>query len=70
MNRPTKATPIRIEVAQRLPVSVRDGFDYITDPENWPEYWPRLVRITSAGRWRQPATEPVSCYACLDARWS
>ena len=54
MNRPTKATPIRIEVAQRLPVSVRDGFDYITDPENWPEYWPRLVRITSAGRWRQP----------------
>jgi uncharacterized protein YndB with AHSA1/START domain len=54
VNRPTKATPIRIEVAQRLPVSVRDGFDYITDPENWPEYWPRLVRITSAGRWRQP----------------
>ena len=54
MNRPTKATPIRIEVAQRLPVSVRDGFDYITDPENWPEYWPRLVRITRAGRWRQP----------------
>jgi hypothetical protein len=40
--------PIRLEVQQRLPVSVRDGFDYITDPGNWPEYWPRLVRIASA----------------------
>jgi uncharacterized protein YndB with AHSA1/START domain len=46
--------PIRIEVEHRLPVSVRDGFDYITDPNNWPEYWPRLVRITSARRWREP----------------
>jgi uncharacterized protein YndB with AHSA1/START domain len=46
--------PIRIEVERRLPVSVHDGFDYITDPANWPEYWPRLVRITSATRWREP----------------
>ena len=46
--------PIRLEVQQRLPVSVRDGFDYITDPDNWPEYWPRLVRIASATRWREP----------------
>ena len=46
--------PIRIEVERRLPVSVHDGFDYITDPANWPEYWPRLVRITSVRRWREP----------------
>jgi uncharacterized protein YndB with AHSA1/START domain len=46
--------PIRIEVEDRLPVSLHDGFDYITDPDNWPEYWPRLVRITSARRWREP----------------
>jgi uncharacterized protein YndB with AHSA1/START domain len=46
--------PIRIEVEHRLPVSLRDGFDYITDPENWPEYWPRLVRIISVKRWREP----------------
>jgi uncharacterized protein YndB with AHSA1/START domain len=46
--------PIRIELERRLPVSVHDGFDYITDPNNWPEYWPRLVRITSASRWREP----------------
>lgn len=47
-------SPIRIELERRLPVSLYDGFDYITDPNNWPEYWPRLVRITSAGRWREP----------------
>jgi uncharacterized protein YndB with AHSA1/START domain len=46
--------PIRIEAQHRLPVSVHDGFDYITDPNNWPEYWPRLVRIASATRWREP----------------
>ena len=46
--------PIRIAVEQHLPVSVRDGFDYITDPVNWPEYWPRLVRVESATRWREP----------------
>jgi uncharacterized protein YndB with AHSA1/START domain len=45
---------IRVEVARRFPVSLHDGFDYITDPDNWPEYWPRLVRITSARRWREP----------------
>jgi uncharacterized protein YndB with AHSA1/START domain len=45
---------IRVELERRLPVSVHDGFDYITDPNNWPEYWPRLVRITSARQWREP----------------
>ena len=46
--------PVHLELAQRLPVSVHDGFDYITDPDKWPEYWPGLVRITSASRWREP----------------
>jgi uncharacterized protein YndB with AHSA1/START domain len=55
--------PIRIEVEHHLPVSFREGFDYITDPRNWPEYWPRLVRITSAGRWREPGDR-----ACLVLR--
>ena len=46
--------PVRIDLERRLPVSLREGFDYITDPANWPEYWPRLVRIASARRWREP----------------
>jgi hypothetical protein len=46
--------PIRIEVEHRLPASLRDGFDYITDPANWPHYWPRVVRMAEAPRWREP----------------
>ena len=46
--------PIRVEAGRRLPVPLRDGFDYITDPANWPEYWPRLVRIGDGARWREP----------------
>ena len=57
---------VRIELERRLPIGVHDGFDYITDPGNWPEYWPRLVRIASARRWR----EPGSSYACFAARSS
>jgi len=55
--------PVRITVERRLPVSVRDGYDYITDPTNWAEYWPRLVRITSASRWHEPGDR-----ACLVLR--
>ncbi|HEY7621115.1 MAG TPA: SRPBCC family protein [Solirubrobacteraceae bacterium] len=45
---------ILIEEQRRLPVSLQEGYDYITDPANWPEYWPRLVRVNSAIRWREP----------------
>jgi hypothetical protein len=45
---------VRIERECLLPVDARVGFDYITDPANWPEYWPRLVRVVSAPRWREP----------------
>jgi hypothetical protein len=45
---------IRIEVERRFDVSVRDGFDYITEPSNWPAYWPRFVRLDPGSRWREP----------------
>lgn len=45
---------IRIEAEQRFPVPLRDGFDYITAVSNWPEYWPRLVRVAPESRWRAP----------------
>jgi hypothetical protein len=45
---------IRIEARQRFPVPLRDGFDYITELGNWPEYWPRLVRVAPESRWRAP----------------
>ncbi|MEZ0293321.1 MAG: SRPBCC family protein [Solirubrobacteraceae bacterium] len=48
------AAPVQLELAQRFPVPAEDGFAYITDPRHWPEFWPRLVRIVDAGRWREP----------------
>lgn len=41
----TPGSVIRIEVERRFEVSVREGFDYITEPANWPAYWPRFVRL-------------------------
>ena len=45
---------MRVEREHRFPVSVRDGFAYITDQANWPEYWPGLVRIEPGSRWSEP----------------
>jgi uncharacterized protein YndB with AHSA1/START domain len=50
---------MQIALEQRLPVSVDEGFAYITDPRNWPEYWPGLVRVVAAERWQQPGDEAV-----------
>jgi hypothetical protein len=46
------AREIRIEVERPFEVSVCEGFDYITEPANWPAYWPRFVRLDPASRWR------------------
>ena len=45
---------MRVEAERRFPVTVRDGFDYITDQANWPDYWPNLVRIEPGARWGEP----------------
>ena len=45
---------VRIETQRRLPVSIQEGFDYITDLARWPEYWPRFVRLDPSSRWRSP----------------
>ena len=33
----------RVAVARELPVSLREGFDYVMDRRNWEAYWPALV---------------------------
>lgn len=48
------ASSLRIELDRRFDVSLRYGFDYITDPSNWPEYWPGLIRLEAGSRWREP----------------
>jgi len=51
---PMARGPIRIEAARRYPVTVERGFAYITDPSNWPKYWPGFVRLKSGSRWGRP----------------
>jgi uncharacterized protein YndB with AHSA1/START domain len=62
--------PIRIDVERRFPVSVHDGFDYITDPGHWPEYWPAWYGSTLRRAGAGPATGPVSFSSCVTASWS
>ena len=45
---------IRVEAGSHFPVPARDGFDYITDPPNWLEYWPRAVSVDPDTRWKRP----------------
>jgi hypothetical protein len=41
-------------VTHRVAIPLRDGFDYIVEPRNWPGYWPGLVRVQPGSRWRAP----------------
>ena len=43
---------IRVEAHRHFAVGLEQGYDYITELGNWPAYWPRLVRIDPASRWR------------------
>ncbi len=45
---------MRLEVTHRFALPLRDGFDYIVEPRNWPEYWPGLIRVQPGSRWRAP----------------
>jgi hypothetical protein len=42
---------MRIEAAHRYDVSVERGFAFITDPANWPRFWPGFVRLEPGSTW-------------------
>jgi Polyketide cyclase / dehydrase and lipid transport len=48
---------IRVELEHRFDVPLHEGFDYITNPANWPAYWPGFVRIEPGSRWKEPGDE-------------
>ena len=48
---------LRVEREHRFDASVEDGFAYITNPANWPEYWPGFVRIERESKWSAPGDE-------------
>jgi hypothetical protein len=45
---------MRLALTHRFAIPLRDGFDYIVEPRNWPEYWPGLIRVQPGSRWRAP----------------
>ena len=47
---------LRIEASSTFSVDREAGFDYITDPANWPQFWPDLVEIPDLGqvKWHGP----------------
>lgn len=47
-------TVIRVGLEHRFGVPLRYGFDYITDPGNWAEYWPGFIRLEAGWRWNEP----------------
>ncbi len=44
----------RVELTHRFATPLQTGFDYITDIDNWPAYWPGLLRIEPGSRWAAP----------------
>jgi uncharacterized protein YndB with AHSA1/START domain len=47
---------VRIEKSRIYPVDREVAFDYITNPRNWPAFWPDLVDIPDLERttWEKP----------------
>jgi len=43
-----------IQIEKQFAFPLREGYDYITDLEHWPEYWPGLVRLDPSSRWSRP----------------
>ena len=48
---------IRIEREHHFAIPVEAGFAFITDPANWPRYWPGFVRIDPGSQWSVPGDE-------------
>jgi hypothetical protein len=47
---------IRVELTHTFPLSVSDGFAYITDTRNWREFFPNFVRLhdPAHAKWNSP----------------
>ena len=48
---------IRIEREKVFPTPVERGFSFITDVDNWPAYWPGIVRVEPESRWAAPGDQ-------------
>ena len=59
---------MRVEAEHRFAVPLRDGYDYITDVENWPAYWPGIIRVAPGSRWSAPGDRATLVMKLLGRR--
>lgn len=45
---------VRVERQRVYPTALDDGFRLITDIDNWPSYWPGLIRVEPGSQWSAP----------------
>ena len=45
---------MRVERQRVYATALDDGFRLITDIDNWPSYWPGLVRVEPGSEWNSP----------------
>mgnify|MGYP003293949523 CR=1 FL=1 len=45
---------MRIERDHLFDVPLEAGFEYVTDPANWPSYWPGIVGVEPGGQGLDP----------------
>jgi uncharacterized protein YndB with AHSA1/START domain len=43
-----------VEAAHHLDVPAEAGFAFITDPTNWPRFWPGYIRLEEGSSWEAP----------------
>ena len=41
-------------VSRRFAFPLREGYEFITDPACWPQYWPNLISVAPESRWSEP----------------
>jgi hypothetical protein len=42
-----------VAISTRFAFPLRQGYDYISDIDRWPEYWPNLIGVAPGSRWSQ-----------------
>ena len=47
-------THVRVDRQRHYATALDDGFRLITDIDNWPSYWPGLVRVEPGSNWSAP----------------
>jgi hypothetical protein len=60
------AGAVRVAANRWFAFPLRQGYDYISDIDCWPDYWPNLVRVAPNSRWAQAGDRATVTLKLLD----